>query len=47
MISRITRKWSLITKFLTTLIIIVIVPIVILGTASYIRSSHLLENQVN
>ncbi|GEM_PF-2147175 len=47
MIKRITRRWSLITKFLMTLIIVVMVPIVILGSVSYLRSAYLLENQVD
>lgn len=47
MIGRLTRRWSLITKFLLTLIIIVIVPIIILGIASYVRSADLLEQQMN
>lgn len=45
MIHRLVKKWPLLAKFLSVLILIMAVPLVILGTASYLYSSYLLEKQ--
>lgn len=47
MIRKITAGWSLFTKFLCTLLIVLAIPVCALGITSYSRSSRLLQTQVN